>query len=71
MHAVLLETQNLDEPTLRRRIAELAGPAQWRLQPLDRRWLLWLEEPCAGARLCGALLGCSWLRRLDFAVPGA
>jgi hypothetical protein len=64
---VLIETLNLDEPALRRQIAALAEPLDWRLEPLGRRWLLWLDDSQASERLCGALLGCGWLRRLDFA----
>lgn len=69
--AVLIETLKLDEPALRRQIAVLAESLDWRLEPLDRRWLLWLDESQASERLCGALLGCGWLRRLDFAAGAA
>lgn len=66
--AVLLETLSLDEATLQQRIEALAGAREWRLEPRGERWLLWLGESTDSARLCGALLACSWLRRLDFVV---
>ena len=66
--AVLIETLDLDEPALRRRIATLAAPPDWRLEPLEQRWRLWLDDSQA-ERVCGALLGCGWLRRLEFAEP--
>jgi len=68
--AVLIETLDLDEQALRRQIAGLGEAGDWRLEPLDRRWLLWLDDSKDSARLCGALLGCDWLRRLDFASAG-
>ena len=41
---------------------------EWRLEAQGERWLLWLDDSGDSARLCGALLACSWLRRLDFVV---
>lgn len=67
-HAVLLETLSLDEATLQQRIEALAGAREWRLEAQGERWLLWLDDSGDSARLCGALLACSWLRRLDFVV---
>lgn len=70
LHAVLIETRRLDEQTLRRQLAALCGGHGWRLQRFGqagRRWLLWLSDGERGARLCGALLSCAWLRRLDCA----
>ncbi|MEO4047798.1 hypothetical protein AAFN46_12000 [Pseudomonas sp. CAU 1711] len=70
LHAVLIETQHPDEQTLRRHLVALAGGNGWRLQRLgsvERCWLLWLNDAEGGARLCGALLNCAWLRRLDCA----
>jgi hypothetical protein len=64
--AVLIETLSLDETTLQQRIAALAGARDWRLEAQGERWLLWLDDSRDSARLCGALLACSWLRRLDF-----
>lgn len=66
--AVLLETLSLDEATLLQRIEALAGAREWRLEAQGERWLLWLDDSGDSARLCGALLACSWLRRLDFVV---
>ena len=66
--AVLLETLSLDEATLQQRIEALAGAREWRLEAQGERWLLWLDDSGDSARLCGALLACSWLRRLDFVV---
>jgi hypothetical protein len=66
--AVLIETLSLDETTLQQRIAALAGALDWRLEAQGERWLLWLDDSRDSARLCGALLACSWLRRLDFVV---
>ncbi len=68
MRAVLIETYNLDESALRRRIAELGEPRAWSLESQGPCWLLWLEESTASERLCGALLASGWLRRLDFAA---
>ncbi|WJN58187.1 hypothetical protein [Pseudomonas sp. SO81] len=64
--AVLIETLSLDETTLQQRIAALAGTRDWRLEAQGERWLLWLDDSRDSARLCGALLACTWLRRLDF-----
>lgn len=66
--AVLIETLSLDETTLQQRIEALAGAREWRLEAQGERWLLWLDDSRDSARLCGALLACDWLRRLDFVV---
>ncbi|MDG9922658.1 MULTISPECIES: hypothetical protein [unclassified Pseudomonas] len=66
--AVLIETLLLDETTLQQRIEALAGAREWRLEAQGEGWLLWLDDSRDSARLCGALLACSWLRRLDFVV---
>lgn len=68
LRAVLIETCNLDESALRRRIAELGESRAWSLQSQGSRWLLWLDESTASERLCAALLASGWLRRLDFAA---
>ncbi|WP_137972289.1 hypothetical protein [Pseudomonas sp. F(2018)] len=64
--AVLIETLSLDETTVQQRIAALAGAREWRLEAQGEGWLLWLDDSRDSARLCGALLACNWLRRLDF-----
>lgn len=68
---VRIEPLNLDEQALRRHLAALGAPAAWQLQPVAGGWLLWLDESLDGARLCGALLGCGGVRRLDFAASAA
>lgn len=65
--AVLIETIKLDEQVLRQRLVALGASGTWQLQPLERGWLLRLEAG-AGVELCGRLLACGWVRRLDFAV---
>lgn len=68
LRAVLIETFEPDEQALRRRLAALGEPDEWRLESRGERYLLWLEASAASERLCAALLACGWLRRLDFAV---
>ncbi|WP_394559242.1 hypothetical protein [Aquipseudomonas alcaligenes] len=68
LHAVLIETLTLDESLVRQRLAALGESCAWRLEPRPAGWLLWLEESAAAERLCGALLGCGWVRRLNFAA---
>lgn len=64
---VLIETAHLDEHSLRQRLA-LLGEQGWQLEASGRYWLLRLDEPREAARLCGKLLACRWVRRLDFSA---
>jgi hypothetical protein len=64
--AVLIETQVLEESSLRQRIEALGEAGAWRLEAQGEHWLLWLDESAASSGLCSALLACDWLRRLDF-----
>ena len=65
---VLIETVKLDEPALRQRLAALGEPGAWQVQPLGEGWLLRLDTDRGAEQLCGRLLACGWVRRLDFAA---
>lgn len=67
VHTLVIETVDLDEQALHQRLATLDGSVPWQLEPREGCWLLRLPSAACAERLCGQLLACAWLRRLDFA----